>query len=313
MRLLEEAGLGAYQFAHDVIREVVDADLGEARRMLRHRAVAAAIVIEYAGRLPEQYEALAHHYAQGEVWDKALHYLTQAAEKAAAAYANQSALDLYARALAVCEQLGDSSLAAATAIALQRGGINNGLGNTSGAIADFDHAINAAQKLGDLHSQGLALVQRGGSQFWDHDIEAAEQSLRAALAIAEQCLEVVRYAASVWLGGLHQTTWRWPEGEPLLRAAEELGSQIDDPFHQFWWSVFVGGQLGWQGRYAEALAVNEGVRGAASRHMFTLVATWWQEALFRVGKGEYQPAFALLERVLATCEQVGDQPGSRVP
>jgi tetratricopeptide (TPR) repeat protein/transcriptional regulator with XRE-family HTH domain len=305
-RLLEEAGQGAYQFAHDVIREVVEADLGAARRVLLHCTVAGAIEVAYAGRLPEHYEALAHHYAQGEVWDKALHYIARAAEKAAAAYANQSALDLYARALAVCEQLGDSGFATAITIALQRGGINNGLGNTGDAIADFDKAIKAARRLGDRHSEGLALVQRGMSQFWDHDLDATEESLRTALVIAEEGFDDVRFAGSVWLGGMYASTGRWPEGKPILRVAEELGSRIDDPFHQFWWSAFYLNQLNWQGRYAEALAITEATRGAASQHMFTLVASWWHEALFRAGKGEYQPAFALLDRVLVTCEQVGE-------
>jgi predicted ATPase len=42
-RLLEEQGEEAYQFAHDVIREVVEADLGAARRAMLHRRVAEAL------------------------------------------------------------------------------------------------------------------------------------------------------------------------------------------------------------------------------------------------------------------------------
>ena len=42
-RLLEEAGAEGYQFVHDVIREVVEADLGAARRMVLHRRAAEAL------------------------------------------------------------------------------------------------------------------------------------------------------------------------------------------------------------------------------------------------------------------------------
>jgi predicted ATPase len=41
--LLEEAGPSAYRFVHDVIREVVEADLGAAQRMLLHEEIALAL------------------------------------------------------------------------------------------------------------------------------------------------------------------------------------------------------------------------------------------------------------------------------
>src|SRR5262249_7174018 len=66
-RLVDAAGPGRYAFAHDVIREVVEADLGAPRRLVLHRAVAAALEHLHAPRLAEHYEALAHHCLRGEV------------------------------------------------------------------------------------------------------------------------------------------------------------------------------------------------------------------------------------------------------
>jgi hypothetical protein len=43
MQVLEEEGAEAYHFLHDVTREVVEADLGAARRMVLHRHVAEAL------------------------------------------------------------------------------------------------------------------------------------------------------------------------------------------------------------------------------------------------------------------------------
>src|SRR5207244_3016411 len=42
-QLLEEEGEDAYRFAHDVIREVIEADLSSARRAVLHRSVAEAL------------------------------------------------------------------------------------------------------------------------------------------------------------------------------------------------------------------------------------------------------------------------------
>src|SRR5205823_8390166 len=61
-RLLREEGEDAYAFAHDVIREVVEADVGAARRALLHRRVAQALAGAPAGAPAE---LLAYHYARG--------------------------------------------------------------------------------------------------------------------------------------------------------------------------------------------------------------------------------------------------------
>jgi class 3 adenylate cyclase len=66
----------AYMFKHALTQDVAYGTLlGERRRML-HRLVGAAIEELYGDRLAEHYETLAHHYWEGQDWDKALDYLT---------------------------------------------------------------------------------------------------------------------------------------------------------------------------------------------------------------------------------------------
>jgi predicted ATPase len=78
-RLLLEEGDDGYTFAHDVIREVVEADVGAARRALLHRRVAEALEGDSGGASPE---LLAYHYARGGVPDKAVVYLELAGDRA---------------------------------------------------------------------------------------------------------------------------------------------------------------------------------------------------------------------------------------
>ena len=82
----------AYMFKHALTHDVAYSTLLHERRQALHRIVGAAIEEFYADRLPEQYEALAHHYYEAQDWEKALDYLAKAADKAAAAYANHDAL-----------------------------------------------------------------------------------------------------------------------------------------------------------------------------------------------------------------------------
>src|SRR5215831_13716199 len=78
-RLLVETGDDAYQFSHDLIREVLLADLGTARRALLHRRVAEALE-QGPGALP--LESLAFHYAQSGETEKVLSYLERSGDAA---------------------------------------------------------------------------------------------------------------------------------------------------------------------------------------------------------------------------------------
>src|SRR5438034_10054189 len=90
----------------------------------------------YADRLPDRYDALAHHYHEAQDWEKALDYLAKAGDKAVAAYANQDALDYYARALDVCDKIGPEAMRAAVPIAEKRGHLNFGVGAPDDAAED---------------------------------------------------------------------------------------------------------------------------------------------------------------------------------
>ena len=139
----------SYVFKHALTRDVAYSTLLLERRRALHRMVAAAIEELYVERLPEHYEALAHHYYEGQGWEKALDYLVKAGQKAAAAFANQDALVYYSRALEVCEKVGDSALPTSVDVARARGLVNL-------TIADFRGAI------GRLQSHARQRPQPGG-------------------------------------------------------------------------------------------------------------------------------------------------------
>lgn len=79
-RLLLEQGEDAYEFAHDLIREVVEADLGAARRAKLHGRVAEALERDPARASPE---LLAYHYSLSDSQHRAVPYRELAADRAA--------------------------------------------------------------------------------------------------------------------------------------------------------------------------------------------------------------------------------------
>ncbi|MCH8994799.1 MAG: tetratricopeptide repeat protein, partial [Chloroflexi bacterium] len=256
-------------------------------------------------RLPEQYEALAHHYYKGQEWEKALDYLVKAGDKAAASYANQDALDYYASALEVCEKLGDAAMKTASAVAGKRGFVNQTVGDLRGAIADFERMLDAALSLGNRRLEGMALAYRGGAEVWEHDYKAAEETLTAALTVAEEGFDDVRLSASLWLGIDLIVTNRHAEAKPLMSAVEELVETVDDRLSQGWWGEIGGNMRNWVGRFDEGLELITRWREPAKDNLQTAVMNAWAEALARGGRGEYQQALRIVDEVIETCERTG--------
>ena len=93
-------GIGdRFDFTHDTIREVAFTQIASHRRKALHRRVAAAMEQLSADDLELHTAALANHFSEGEVWDKALEYLSRAAMQAVARSANWEAVVLFDRAL----------------------------------------------------------------------------------------------------------------------------------------------------------------------------------------------------------------------
>jgi class 3 adenylate cyclase/tetratricopeptide (TPR) repeat protein len=90
----------SYIFKHTIIQEVAYETLLESQQQALHHAVGMTL-----RRLrPEAVEQLAHHFSRGGQRDLAVWYLDLAARKAQRAYANETALTYYARALELEER-----------------------------------------------------------------------------------------------------------------------------------------------------------------------------------------------------------------
>jgi tetratricopeptide (TPR) repeat protein len=309
-QLVREEGLDAYQFLHDVIREVVEADLGAARRAVLHLRVA-----EVLERSPAAWgnpgvppiERLAYHYSQGESWPQALEYLVRAGDKAVASYANQDALDFFAQALAVCEKFGDAALPTVLAVSQKRGDLHVLIERIQDAISDYNRMAEAARRQGERRLEGMALACRGWAEEGEHEFEAAEETLRAALAVGAEGYDDVRLAACTRLAHCLMVVGRRAEAEALLHEAEALAQKHGDPTMQQAYAGVSGLFYVWTDRFDDALAA-WGRRGATvtDGSLEGMVSQEWVEALARGGKGEYQHALALLHNAITTGARIGE-------
>src|SRR5262245_31584568 len=122
LEIIYEQGLvpePVYIFKHAVIQDVAYHSLLLQRRKALHRAVGEAIEELYQDRLEEHYAELAHHFTQGEVWEKALHSCRQAGAQAVARSAYRDAVAYFEQALAALQHLPESHDTLAQAIDLR--------------------------------------------------------------------------------------------------------------------------------------------------------------------------------------------------
>jgi len=164
----------AFMFKHALTHDVAYESVLLRRRKALHRIVGSAIEELYADRLAEHYEALAHHFALGEEWDRALLFHQRAAEKARDVYANHSAAEHYREALAIAERLGDSVSRD------HRRGLAEGLGDVCFAVSEFrqggDAYVRAAESSEEPTQRATNLARAGDAYMWDTTTSWLERS-----------------------------------------------------------------------------------------------------------------------------------------
>lgn len=98
-----------YTFAHDLIREVAYESILRSQREVLHRRILATLEAGSAGREEDVAEALCHHAARAQEWQKASHYGQLAARKAFARSAFRDATEYFQVAMDAVDKLPETT------------------------------------------------------------------------------------------------------------------------------------------------------------------------------------------------------------
>ena len=99
----------SYRFRHSLIQEATYKALLREQRQRLHARAAWGLEEQWAGRLEELAGTLGHHFAMAGEPGRAVHYLEQAGDYAASAFANEEAVSSYRYALDILgNERGDS-------------------------------------------------------------------------------------------------------------------------------------------------------------------------------------------------------------
>jgi class 3 adenylate cyclase/pimeloyl-ACP methyl ester carboxylesterase len=164
----------AYMFKHALTHDVAYESLLRQRRRALHRRAAEVIEELYPDRLREFYETLAWHYVRGETWDRAMHYLLAAAEKARAHYAYGEAIRHCTDAIAILDRHGGAGAMKASACEML-GILESRRGHVAQGNAAYERALEVAddpavrQRIENLRHRPGAVVRDGGRvAYYEH-------------------------------------------------------------------------------------------------------------------------------------------------
>jgi class 3 adenylate cyclase/tetratricopeptide (TPR) repeat protein len=313
LEIIYELGLApepAYIFKHALIQDVAYQSLLKERRRELHRAVGVAIEEIHADRLAEHAEELAHHFENGGDWEKAFTYLVRSGDRAKAAYANQTALELYARALEVSVRV-IPALAPARIVEVhhRRGEVLRLLARYGDSIAEFERMREAARSSGDRVREGEALVESSYSEFLTFNSEAIGHCRR----LAQDALTIGRETGSqhvvarslCYLGLAAQADGDVAGGDRLFE--ESLGIArargfADTVAVSLTW---LGAHANWRGEFTRAIETSQRAAAAAREindGLSEMIASAFV-CLSQIGLGHYPEALATIDEGLAKARE----------
>jgi class 3 adenylate cyclase/tetratricopeptide (TPR) repeat protein len=295
-----------YVFKHPLMEQVArESQLAERRRQL-HRAVGRRIEELHADRLPDSWEALAHHFYRGQDWSPAFEYLRKTGDKARAAFANREAVSLYDRAAEAADHL---ELEAA-----ERAALYEAKGQAHLGLSEFPEAVEAFRRALDLSTverdRARLQVALATALTWVYEFDAA-------IAAAEEALAISRAEGDPGTAGIASliiARVRAIRGDldgaershiDAARFAEASGRKVlATQLH-----VSEALAANWRGSYRAGIELLEPIVGRAEKEneLMVLLEAKSHLAITLGGAGEYGRAISLISDGVALAESIGDK------
>src|SRR5262249_45654181 len=198
-----------------------------------------------------------HHFWQGEQSDKALDFLVRSGERAQRAYANQSALDYYARALDAAGRIeAGVPTKILTEIRERRSQLYIGIARYAEAIAEGERMVEVARARADRRAEGAALLQLAfahWSTFSADHVPSAQRLTAEGLAIPREVDYETILARSLELqASLDQMNGDLAAADEKAQGAIRISESGRFQSLVLWSHVFLAAHDDWRGDFAKA-------------------------------------------------------------
>jgi len=297
-----------YSFTHALTHDVTYGGLLQERRRELHARIVDAIETLQGDRLGEQIERLAHHAVRGELREKAVHYLQQAGDRAAARSELPDARGWFEQALGVLEALPESpsTWEQVFQILLDLRPVLNQLGEVRLARERLRQAETLADRLNDDRRRGRVCAVLTNAHTLLGELDDALVSGSRALEIAGRLGDMrLRILAATYLQSAHHYRGDYERVVELASANlallppdwvhEYLGMPAPASVNNRYWLACSLAELG---RFAEAAEyAAEAIRLAEpTQHAFTVGQAHFAAATIHLLKGDWAKARVPIER-----------------
>ncbi len=300
-----------YTFKHALTHEVTYGGLLQERRRELHARIVEVIETVHGNRIGEQIERLAHHAVRGELREKAVQYLRQAALKAAARSALQDAVAWFEQALGVLEALPESrfTLEQAFEIRLELRSVLYQLDEVRRALERLCEGEALAERLNDDHRRGRVCAFMTNVHSLLGELDEALVAGTRALEIAGRLGDLrLRILTTTYLELAHYYRGEYERAVELATdnlaalpadwVYEYFGSTAPASVYDRSWLVTSLAQLG---RFAEAAEDEAEVIRLAepTHHAFTVGQAYFAAGTLHLLKGDWAKARSLIEHWIA--------------
>jgi class 3 adenylate cyclase/tetratricopeptide (TPR) repeat protein len=301
-----------YTFKHALTHEVSYGSLLLDRRRMLHARITDAIEELYRDRLIEQVERLAYHAVRGEAWEKAVHYLSEAGNKARERSALRESLSCFEQGLAGLKHLPQTrgNLERAVDLRIDLRKTLMILGELARVRDTLLEAQAMAKNLGD--ERRIAWVSALlAHNFWlagdpAHAIELNEAALATADAVGDADL---RFAAAFGSGPAYYQRGEYRRGRDVLNGAvralegftpavSPLGSFTVLPWYLVWCLAELGEFRNATARGEETLRMAE----AIGRPLSIVHACLGVGGVY-LRKGDPEKAISAAARAYSVCRE----------
>ena len=304
-----------YTFTHGLTYQVAYGSLLHDVRKKLHAQIVESIENLYSERIGEQVERLAHHAACGEIWEKAVKYLSEAATRAHGRSAHQEASRYFDQALSALSHLPETRETLEQSVDFRLGLRNSlfPLGEVDTGLGHLRDAEIVALGLDD--QRRLAIIAAYMSEhsrltgYSPDAVKSAKKVEEMAEKLDDLSLKVV---ANYYLGTAYFTAGDYKRaGDSLNQAIHLLAGDLGRERLGMAGFPVVMARVFWAWGLAERGKIDEGmthgldaVRLAETlNHPYSLAFAYRALGQVYSVKGDFNQAIPLLERGVALCRE----------
>jgi tetratricopeptide (TPR) repeat protein len=297
---------GAWRFSHDKLREGVLARLAGEENLRLHRAAAQAIEATYPGA-PGRYRALARHWEEAGVLDRAVDYYEKAAEQALAEFGNREAIACFEKALSLDAASGGA------APAFRRGKWERGLADAHMGIGEQAAGILHAKAALGHFGQPMAESRLGCAAgiLRQIPLRAVHSYLPAKKETSAEQRAFLREATATYSNLIQHFFLR---GEPVEGAycglrALDLGERIDasEPLAYAYAFMSIVAGMGRMWGVADAWAARSETIAEGLGRGSTLAYCLGRTAVYSISRGKWAEAEPRIRRGVEIAHASGDR------